>query len=65
MDLAQTLQQFPQLVIAPPKREKDTPILDSSGWESIPELLFILVQHGLHGVRAGPTRVCLRCTSAE
>jgi ABC-2 type transport system ATP-binding protein len=55
MDLAlQTLQQFPQLVIGPPKREKDTLILTLSGWESIPELLSILVQHGLRVYRLAP-----------
>jgi ABC-2 type transport system ATP-binding protein len=55
MDLAlQTLQQFPQLVIGPPKREKDMLILTLSGWESIPELLSILVQHGLRVYRLAP-----------
>jgi ABC-2 type transport system ATP-binding protein len=55
IDLAlQTLQQFPQLVSGPPKREKDTLILTLSGWESIPELLSILVQHGLRVYRLAP-----------
>jgi ABC-2 type transport system ATP-binding protein len=55
MDLAlQTLRQFPQLVIGPPKQEKDTLILTLSGWESIPELLSILVQHGLRVYRLAP-----------
>jgi ABC-2 type transport system ATP-binding protein len=55
MDLAlQTLQQFPQLVMGPPKRERDTLTLTLSGWESIPELLSILVQHGLRVYRLAP-----------
>jgi ABC-2 type transport system ATP-binding protein len=55
MDLTmQTLQQFPQIVIGPPNREKDTLTLTLSGRESIPELLSNLVQHGLRVYRLAP-----------
>jgi ABC-2 type transport system ATP-binding protein len=55
MDLAwQTLQQLPQLLIGPPKREKDTLTMTLSGRERIPELLSVLVQHGLRVYRLAP-----------
>jgi ABC-2 type transport system ATP-binding protein len=60
MDLAlQTLQQFPQLVIGPPKREKDMLTMTLSGRECIPELLSILAQHGLRLYRLAPREVDL------
>jgi ABC-2 type transport system ATP-binding protein len=55
MDRAlQTLQEFPQLVISPPRREKDLLSMTLSGRESIPELLSILVQKGLRVYRLAP-----------
>jgi ABC-2 type transport system ATP-binding protein len=55
MDLTlQTLQQLPQLVIGPPKREKDILTMTLCGWESIPELLSILVQNGVRVYRLAP-----------
>ncbi len=55
MDLAlQTLQQFPQLVISSPKREKELLTMTLAGRESIPELLSILVQQGLRVYRLAP-----------
>ena len=50
----QILQQLPQLVIGPPKREKEILTMTVSGWESIPELLCILVQKGLRVYRLAP-----------
>ena len=50
----QTLQQLPQLVIRPPRREKDILTITLSGWEAIPELLSILVQKGLRIYRLSP-----------
>ena len=55
MDLAlQTLQQFPQLVLSPPKREKDTLTMTLSGRECIPDLLSVLLQNGLRVYRLAP-----------
>jgi len=55
MDLAlQTLQEFPQLVISPPKQEKGILTMTLCGRESIPELLSILVQKGLRVYRLAP-----------
>jgi ABC-2 type transport system ATP-binding protein len=55
MDLAlQTLQEFPQLVISPPKKEKEVLTMTLCGRESIPELLSILVQKGLRVYRLAP-----------
>ena len=55
MDLAlQLLQQFPQFVISPPKREKETLIMTLAGQESIPQLLCILVRNGLRVYRLAP-----------
>ena len=55
MDLAlQTLQEFPQLVISSPKREKDLLTMTLAGRESIPELLSVLVQKGLRVYRLAP-----------
>ena len=55
MDLAlQTLQRLPQIVVGPPRRENDVLTLTLSGWESIPELLSILVQNGLRVYRLAP-----------
>jgi ABC-2 type transport system ATP-binding protein len=55
MELAlQTLQEFPQLVIRPPRREKELLSLTLAGRESIPELLFILAQKGLRVYRLAP-----------
>lgn len=50
----QTLQKFPQLVISPPKREKDILTMTLAGRESIPELLATLVQEGLRVYRLAP-----------
>jgi ABC-2 type transport system ATP-binding protein len=50
----QTLQEFPQLVISTPKREKDLLTMTLAGRESIPELLSILVQKGLRVYRLAP-----------
>jgi ABC-2 type transport system ATP-binding protein len=50
----QTLQEFPQLVISPPRREKDLLSMTLSGREAIPELLSILVQKGLRVYRLAP-----------
>jgi ABC-2 type transport system ATP-binding protein len=54
-DLAlQIVQAFPQLVIGAPKQEKGILTMTLSGWESIPELLSILVQNGLRVYRLAP-----------
>jgi hypothetical protein len=45
---------LPQFVIGPPKQEKDILTMTLSGWESIPELLTILVQKGLRVYRLAP-----------
>ena len=50
----QILEKLPQLVIGPPKQEKEILSLTLSGWESIPELLSILVNHGLRVYRLAP-----------
>jgi ABC-2 type transport system ATP-binding protein len=50
----QTLQEFPQLVISTPKREKELLTMTLAGRESIPELLSILVQKGLRVYRLAP-----------
>jgi ABC-2 type transport system ATP-binding protein len=55
----QTLQQHPQLVIGPPKREKDTLTVTLSGRECIPDLLSVLLQHGLRVYRLAPREVDL------
>ena len=55
LDLAlQILEKLPQLVIGTPKQEKELLTLTLSGWESIPELLSILVNHGLRVYRLAP-----------
>lgn len=55
MDLAlQTLRELPHLVISPPKKEKDIITTTLSGRDCIPELLSILVQHGLRVFRLAP-----------
>jgi ABC-2 type transport system ATP-binding protein len=55
VDLAlQVLQSVPQLVIGPPQREKDTLSITLSGRDAIPELLSILVGHGLRVYRLAP-----------
>jgi ABC-2 type transport system ATP-binding protein len=55
IDLAlQVIQAHPQLVVGPPKREKDILTMTLSGWEAIPELLSILVQEGLRVYRLAP-----------
>lgn len=55
VDLAlQVLQSVPQLVIGPPRREKDTLSMTLSGRDAIPELLSILVGHGLRVYRLAP-----------
>jgi ABC-2 type transport system ATP-binding protein len=60
MDLAlQTLQEFPQLVISPPKREKDILTMTISGRDSIPKLLSSLIQKGLRVYRLAPQEVNL------
>jgi ABC-2 type transport system ATP-binding protein len=55
----ETLQKFPQLVINPPKQEKDTLTMTLSGREAIPELLSILVGHGLRVYRLAPQEINL------
>ena len=60
IDLAiQTLQQFPQLVISVPKREKETLTMTLSGRECIPELLSLLLRQGLRVYRFAPREVDL------
>jgi ABC-2 type transport system ATP-binding protein len=55
MDLTlQTLQRLPQLVIGPPRKEKEILIMTLCEWESIPELLSILVQNGVRVYRLAP-----------
>jgi ABC-2 type transport system ATP-binding protein len=55
MDLAlRILQELPQLVIGHPKRAKDILTMTLCGWESIPELVSILVQNGLRVYRLAP-----------
>lgn len=55
MELAlQTIQNVPQLVIGPVKREKDILTMTVSGRESIPELLSVLYQKGLRIYRLAP-----------
>jgi ABC-2 type transport system ATP-binding protein len=54
-DLAlRIVQEFPQLVIGAPKQEKGILTMTLSEWESIPELLSILVQNGLRVYRLAP-----------
>ena len=48
------LRKFPRLVISTPKQEKDVLTMTLAGRESIPELLSILVQHGLCVYRLAP-----------
>jgi ABC-2 type transport system ATP-binding protein len=55
----QTLQEFPQLFISSPKREKEFLTMTLAGRESIPELLSILVQKGLRVYRLAPQEVNL------
>src|SRR5215207_8012999 len=55
----QILQQFPELVIGDPKQEKGILTLTIAGWESIPELLSILVKNGLRVYRLAPREVDL------
>jgi ABC-2 type transport system ATP-binding protein len=55
----QILQELPQLVIGPPKREKDILTLTLSGRKAIPELVNILVQKGLQVYRLAPQEVDL------
>ena len=50
----QILQQFPQLVMGPPKLEKDLLALTLSGRAAIPELLSALVQKGVLVYRLAP-----------
>lgn len=50
----QILQQLPELVISPPKHEKDMISLTLAGRESIPDLLSILLQKGLRVYRLAP-----------
>jgi hypothetical protein len=55
MDWAlQILQELHQLVIRPPKREKEFLTMTLPGRESIPELLSILVEMGLRVYRLAP-----------
>ena len=59
-DLAlETLQKFPQLVIDQPRQEKDNLTMTLSGREAIPELLSILVGHGLRVYRLAPQEINL------
>ena len=55
MDFAlQTLQELRQLVVSPPKREKELLTMTLAGREAIPELLSILIQKGLRVYRLAP-----------
>ena len=55
MELAlQTLQEVPQLVIGPVKREKDLLTMTLAGRECIPDLLSVLLQKGLRVYRLAP-----------
>ena len=55
VDLAiQILQQLPQLVIGPPKQEKEILTITLAGWECVPELLSILVKNSLRVYRLAP-----------
>ena len=55
LDLAlQILEKLPQLVIGTPRQEKEILTMTLAGWESIPELLSILVQNGLRVYRLAP-----------
>jgi ABC-2 type transport system ATP-binding protein len=55
VDLAlQILQSVPQLVVGPPRREKGILSMTLSGRDAIPELLSILVGHGLRVYRLAP-----------
>ena len=55
MDLTlHTLQRLSQLLIGPPKKEKDILTLTLSEWESIPELLSSLVRNGVRVYRLAP-----------
>jgi ABC-2 type transport system ATP-binding protein len=59
-DLAlQTLQKYPQLVIGTPKQQKDILTMTLSGRDCIPELLSILVAHGLRVYRLAPQEINL------
>jgi ABC-2 type transport system ATP-binding protein len=60
MELAlQALQEFPQLVLSHPKREKELLTMTLAGRESIPELLSILVKKGVRVYRLAPQEVNL------
>lgn len=50
----QILEHFPELVIAPPRREKDMLSLTLAGRDAIPDLLSILLQKGLRIYRLAP-----------
>jgi ABC-2 type transport system ATP-binding protein len=55
IDLAlQILHDLPELVIGPPRREKDTLSMTLGGRDSIPELLTLLVGQGLRVYRLAP-----------
>lgn len=59
-DLAvQILQKFPQLVLGTPKREKEILTMTLSGRDGIPELLSMLVGHGICVYRLAPQEVNL------
>jgi ABC-2 type transport system ATP-binding protein len=53
------LQKLPQLLIGPPKREKDTFTMTLGGREYIPDLLSVLLQHGIRVYRLAPREVDL------
>ncbi|HJS18524.1 MAG TPA: hypothetical protein VJ785_07235, partial [Anaerolineales bacterium] len=53
------LQQGPQMVMGPPILEKGIITITLTGRESIPELLTVLVQNGLHIYRLAPREVNL------
>ena len=50
----QTIQNIPQWVISPVKREKDVLTMTVSGRDAIPELLSVLYQEGLRIYRLAP-----------
>jgi ABC-2 type transport system ATP-binding protein len=55
VDLAlQILQNLPELVVGPPRREKDSLSMTLAGRDCIPQLLAILVERGLRVYRLAP-----------
>lgn len=55
----QTLQQLPQLVVGPPRRDKDVLSMTLTGREAIPELLSALLRNEVRVYRLAPQEVNL------